>query len=62
MKYMLMLYEAEGAYEGAAGEKTLADIMAQHMKLAEDLVAAGVEFSGEELQPAGAAKSNLTRF
>ncbi len=55
MKYMLMLYEPEGAYEGEAGQKTLEDIIAQHMKQAEDLVAAGVEFSGHELQPTSAA-------
>lgn len=60
MKYMLMLYEPEGAYEGEAGQKTLADIIAQHMKLAEELVAAGVEFSGEELQPTSAAKTVRT--
>jgi len=55
MKYMLLLYEPEGAYDGEAGQKTLAEIIAQHMKLAEDLVAAGVEFSGHELQPTSAA-------
>lgn len=60
MKYMLMLYEPEGAYEGEAGQKTLADIIAQHMKLAEDLAAAGIEWSGEELQPTGAAKTVRT--
>ena len=55
MKYMLMLYESEGAYAGEAGQKTLTEIIAQHMKLAEDFVAAGVEFSGHELQPTSAA-------
>ena len=39
MKYMLLLYEPEGAYEGEAGQKTLAEIIALHMKLAEDLAA-----------------------
>ena len=60
MKYMLLLYEAEGAYEGEAGRKTLAEIIAQHMKLAEDLVAAGVEWSGHELQPTSAATTVRT--
>ncbi len=60
MKYMLMLYEPEGAYEGEAGQKTLEDIIAQHMKLAEELVAAGIEFSGEELQPSSAGKTVRT--
>ena len=55
MKYMLLLYEPEGAYAGEAGQKTLAEIIAKHMKLAEDFIAAGVEFSGHELQPTGAA-------
>ena len=55
MKYMLLLYEPEGAYEGEAGQKTLTEIIAKHMKLAEDLAAAGVEWSGHELQPTGAA-------
>lgn len=55
MKYMLLLYEPEGAYDGEAGQKTLESIIAQHMKLAEDLVAAGVDFSGHELQPTGTA-------
>jgi hypothetical protein len=57
MKYMLLLYEPEGAYEGEAGQKTLTDIVAQHMKLAEDLIAAGVEFSGHELQPTSTART-----
>lgn len=55
MKYMLLLYEPEGAYEGEAGQKTLEAIIAQHMKLAEDLISAGVEFSGHELQPTSTA-------
>jgi hypothetical protein len=60
MKYMLLLYETEGAYEGEAGRKTLEEIIAKHMKLAEDLVAAGVEFSGHELQPTAAATTIRT--
>lgn len=60
MKYMLLLYEPEGAYDGEAGQKTLADIIAQHMKLAEELVAAGVEFSGHELQPTMTARTVRT--
>lgn len=60
MKYMLLLYETEGAYEGEAGRKTLAEIIAKHMKLAENFVAAGVEFSGHELQPTGAATTVRT--
>ena len=55
MKYMLLLYETEGAYEGEDGRAELADIIAKHMKLGEELVAAGVEFSGHELQPSTTA-------
>ena len=55
MKYMLLLYEPESVYQGEAGEKALSEIIAKHMKLAEDFVASGVEFSGHELQPTGAA-------
>lgn len=60
MKYMLLLYEPEGAYEGEAGQKALADIIAQHMKLAEALIAAGVDFSGHELQPTSTARTVRT--
>lgn len=60
MKYMLLLYEAENVYDGEGGEKLLADIVAQHMALAEELVAAGVEFSGEELAPTAAAATVRT--
>lgn len=55
MKYMLLLYEPEGAYAGEAGQKILTEIIAKHMKLAEEFIAAGVEFSGHELQPTSAA-------
>lgn len=51
MKYMLLLYETESVYEGEGGGKLLSEIIAQHMKLAEDLAAAGVEWSGHELRP-----------
>jgi len=60
MKYMLLLYEPEGSYQGEAGQKTLTEIIAKHMKLAEDFIAAGVEFSGHELQPTGAATTVRT--
>jgi len=60
MKYMLLLYEPEGAYEGEAGRATLAEIIARHQALAQDLIAAGVEFSGHELQPTGAATTVRT--
>jgi len=60
MKYLLLLYEPESAYQGEAGRVTLAEVVAKHMKLAEDFIAAGVEFSGHELQPTGAATTVRT--
>jgi len=51
MKYMLLIYENEAEYAGEAGEKLLADIIAQHMKLGADLAASGIDWSGSELAP-----------
>jgi hypothetical protein len=51
MKYMLLIYEKEANYAGEAGEALLADIIAGHMKLGEDLAASGVAWSGSELSP-----------
>ncbi len=51
MKYMLLIYENEANYAGEAGEKLLADIIAKHMALGEELVASGIEWSGSELAP-----------
>jgi hypothetical protein len=50
VKYMLLIYEPESAYQGEAGQKTLTEVVAKHMRLAEELAVAGVEWSGSELQ------------
>jgi hypothetical protein len=55
MQFMLMINEDESAYEGPDGAALLEATLAGHMKLAEDLVAAGVPFSGERLKPAATA-------
>lgn len=51
MQYMLLIYEAEDAFEGEAGEALLADVVARHMALAEELQASGVQLGGAGLQP-----------
>jgi hypothetical protein len=55
MQFMLMINEDESAYTGADGAAVMEATLAGHMKLAEDLVAAGVPFSGERLKPAATA-------
>jgi hypothetical protein len=55
MQFMLMINEDESPYAGADGAALLEATLAVHMKLAEDLVAAGVPFSGERLKPAATA-------
>jgi hypothetical protein len=55
MQFMLMINEDERAYAGPDGAALLEATLAGHMKLAEDLVAAGVPFSGERLKPAATA-------
>lgn len=55
MQFMLMINEDESAYAGPEGAGLLEATLAGHMKLAEDLVAAGVPFSGERLKPAATA-------
>ncbi len=55
MQFVLMINEDESAYAGPDGGALLEATIAGHMKLAEDLVAAGVPFSGERLKPASTA-------
>ncbi|MAL00473.1 MAG: hypothetical protein CL803_03305 [Citromicrobium sp.] len=55
MKYMLLIHEDESAYAGDNGEAVLAATLAGHMKLMEELGAAGVAFSGERLREAHTA-------
>lgn len=55
MQFMLMINEDESAYADEGGAALLEQVIAGHMKLAEDLAAAGVPFSGERLKPAATA-------
>ena len=55
MQFMLMINEDESAYGGPDGAALLEATLAGHMKLAEDLAAAGVPFSGERLKPSSTA-------
>lgn len=55
MQFMLMIHEDESAYAGPEGAKLMEATLAGHMKLAEDLSAANIWFSGERLKPAATA-------
>jgi hypothetical protein len=55
MQYILMIHEDGSPYAGPEGAALMEATLAGHMKLAEDLVAAGVPFSGERLKPAATA-------
>ncbi len=57
MKYMLLIYDDRAVYEGDQGRKLLSEVVAQHVRLGEDLRAAGVTYSGHQLQPAGSART-----
>jgi hypothetical protein len=51
MKYMLLIYDEPTAYEGEAGRQLMSKMVAGHMRLGDDLKAAGVSYSGHQLQP-----------
>lgn len=55
MQFMLMINEDESLYAGPEGAALMEQVLAGRMKLAEDLVAAGVPFSGERLKPGSTA-------
>jgi hypothetical protein len=55
MQFMLMINEDESAYAGPEGAALMEATLAGHMRLAQDLVAAGIAFSGERLKPAATA-------
>lgn len=50
MKYMVLVYEPAGAYDGPANATLLQDVIAKHMALAEELQAQGVLLDGAGLQ------------
>jgi hypothetical protein len=61
MQYMLLIYEPADAYEGAAGQAQLKDIVAKHMALAGELRAKGVQTGGSGLQGVATATTVQTR-
>lgn len=60
MKYMLLIYEPEEAFEGEAGQKTLMDIVAKHRKLGEELRAKNVAYVGAPLEASTTATTVRT--
>jgi hypothetical protein len=51
MKYMLLIYDDPTPYEGEQGRKLMSEMVAGHMQFGEDLRAAGVAYSANQLQP-----------
>ena len=60
MKYMMLICTDPAQITSPQGQATIPDILAKHQKLAEELNAAGVEWSGARLQPASAATTVRT--
>jgi len=58
---MLLIYEPEDAYAGEAGQALLADVVAKHMALAEELYAQGVQKAGSGLQESATATTVVTK-
>ena len=61
MQYMILIYEPEDGYAGAAGEATLMEVVARHTALAEDLEARGVLQGGGGLQETSTATTIVTK-
>ena len=51
MRYMLLIYDPAGGYDGLDGEGLLEEVIAGHNALAEELGGAGVLVDGAGLQP-----------
>lgn len=60
MKYMILIYEPEGCYDGDAGQAALQDIVAKHMALAGELRAKGIQEDGAGLQGVETATTVVT--
>lgn len=60
MQYMLLINEDESFYEGDDGAKRMEATLAGHMKLIEELVASGMEWSGNRLQ--GSATATTIKY
>ncbi|WP_293907231.1 YciI family protein [Phenylobacterium sp.] len=61
MQYMILIYEPETAFEGAAGKTRMTDIVAKHMALAADLRAKGIQKDGSGLQGIATATTVVTQ-
>ena len=55
MKYMLLIYNDPSLFEGDRSRALRSEMIAKHTRLQEDLRAAGVAYSGHQLQPATVA-------
>lgn len=55
MNFMLMIYEAKGAFDGPGGPALIESIVARHRELAEALAAAKVDYTGSRLAPPASA-------
>ncbi len=60
MKYMLLLFDDPTLYEGEGGKDHFERVMAGHVQFAQEAHAAGVAFSGQQLQPASTATTIRT--
>ncbi len=60
MKYMLLICTDPALLGSPTGQAMIPEILAKHTKLAQELNAAGVEWSGARLQPASAATTVRT--
>ncbi len=60
MKYMLLIFDDPKLYEGEGGKAHWDKVMAGHMQFAQEAHAAGIEFSGQQLQPARTATTVRT--
>jgi hypothetical protein len=60
MKYMLLIFDDPKLYEGEGGKAHWESVMAGHMRFGQEAQAAGIEFSGQQLQPASTATTIRT--
>ncbi len=60
MKYMLLICSDPALYATPSGQAMMPEILAKHRKLAEELTAAGVQWSGDRLQSASSATTVRT--
>jgi hypothetical protein len=61
MQFMLLVYEPADAYDGPDGEKRAAESGAQHMALAGELIAKGIQQAGAGLQKVRTARTVVNK-